>query len=59
MLERAKLRGEIDKDADKDLIINILSGAIYYAVVFMPTTESIEVYMRRTLAILFEGIGSK
>jgi AcrR family transcriptional regulator len=59
VLERAKLRGEIDKDADIDLIIDILSGAIYYAVVFMPTTESIEVYMRRTLAILFQGIGSK
>jgi len=59
VLERAKFRGEIDKDADIDLIIDILCGAIYYAVVFMPTTESMGVYMRRTLAILFGGIGSK
>ena len=59
VLERAKSRGEIDQDADIDLIIDILGGAIYYAVVFKPTTESMEAYMRRTMGILFKGIGTK
>lgn len=59
VLERAKSRGEIDKDADIDLIIDILSGAIYYALVFKPTTESMEAYMRRTVGILFKGIGTE
>jgi AcrR family transcriptional regulator len=58
VLEHAKSRGEIDQDADIDLIIDILGGAIYYAVVFKPTTESMEAYMRRTMAILFKGIST-
>jgi len=58
VLERAKSRGEIDKDADIDLIIDILSGAIYYAVVFKPVTESIQVYIRRTMRVLFQGVST-
>jgi len=58
VLERAKSRGEIEKDADIDLIIDILSGAIYYAVVFKPVTESIQVYIRRTMRVLFQGVST-
>jgi len=58
VLERAKSRGEIHQDADIDLIIDLLSGSIYYALVFKPTTESMETYMRRTIGILFQGIGT-
>ncbi len=58
VLERAKLRGEIHKDADIDLIIDLVSGSLYYALIFKPTTEPVEAYMRRTMDLLFKGIGT-
>lgn len=58
VLERAKLRGEIHKDADVDLIIDLVSGSLYYALIFKPTTEPVEAYMRRTMNLLLKGIGN-
>ncbi|MEH1841637.1 MAG: TetR/AcrR family transcriptional regulator [Nostoc sp.] len=58
VLERAKSRGEIHKDADVDLIIDLLSGSLYYALIFKPTTEPVETYMRRTINLLLKGIGN-
>lgn len=58
VLERAKSRGEIHKDADVDLIIDLVSGSLYYALIFKPTTEPVEAYMRRTMNLLIEGIGN-
>ncbi|MBN3870914.1 TetR/AcrR family transcriptional regulator [Nostoc sp. JL33] len=58
VLERAKFRGEIHKDADVDLIIDLVSGSLYYALIFKPTTEPVEAYMRRTMNLLLKGIGS-
>ncbi|MCC5657380.1 TetR/AcrR family transcriptional regulator [Nostoc sp. XA010] len=57
VLERAKSRGEIHKDADVDLIIDLVSGSLYYALIFKPTTEPVEAYMRRTMNLLLKGIG--
>ncbi|WP_375513253.1 TetR/AcrR family transcriptional regulator [uncultured Nostoc sp.] len=59
VLERAKSRGEIHKDADVDLIIDLLSGSLYYALIFKPTTEPVETYMRRTINLLMKGVGSR
>ncbi|MDZ8084631.1 MAG: TetR/AcrR family transcriptional regulator [Nostoc sp. DedQUE12b] len=58
ILERAKSRGEIHKDADVDLIIDLVSGSLYYALIFKPTTEPVEAYMRRTMNLLLKGIES-
>ncbi|MEH2370657.1 TetR/AcrR family transcriptional regulator [Nostoc sp.] len=58
ILERAKSRGEIHKDADVDLIIDLVSGSLYYALIFKPTTEPVEAYMRRTMNLLLKGIGA-
>ncbi|MBN3910375.1 MAG: TetR/AcrR family transcriptional regulator [Nostoc sp. NMS1] len=58
VLERAQSRGEIHKDADVDLIIDLVSGSLYYALIFKPTTEPVEAYMRRTVNLLMKGVGS-
>ncbi|MEH2253825.1 TetR/AcrR family transcriptional regulator [Nostoc sp.] len=58
VLERAKYRGEIHKDADVDLIIDLVSGSLYYPLIFKPRTEPVEAYMRRTMNLLLKGIGT-
>lgn len=57
VLERAKSRAEIHKNADIELIIDLLSGSLYYALIFKPITEPVEAYMRRTMNLLLKGIG--
>ncbi|MEH2294330.1 TetR/AcrR family transcriptional regulator [Nostoc sp.] len=59
ILERAKSRGEIHKNADVDLIIDLVSGSLYYALIFKPTTEPVEAYIRRTMNLLMKGVGSR
>ncbi|MFN6566677.1 TetR/AcrR family transcriptional regulator [Dendronalium sp. ChiSLP03b] len=59
VLERAKSRSEIQKDADIDLIIDLVSGSLYYALIFKPTPEPVEAYMRRTINLLLKGIGTE
>ncbi|BDI15166.1 TetR family transcriptional regulator [Nostoc cf. commune SO-36] len=58
VLERAKSRDEIHKKADVDLIIDLVSGSLYYALIFKPTSEPVEAYMRRTMNLLLQGIGN-
>ncbi|MEH2139040.1 TetR/AcrR family transcriptional regulator [Nostoc sp.] len=58
VLKRAKSRGEIHKDADIELVIDLLSGSLYYALIFKPITEPVEAYMRRTMNLLLKGIGN-
>ncbi|MEH2191715.1 MAG: TetR/AcrR family transcriptional regulator [Nostoc sp.] len=57
VLKRAKSRSEIHKDADIELVIDLLSGSLYYALIFKPITEPVEAYMRRTMNLLLKGIG--
>ncbi|MEH1767454.1 MAG: TetR/AcrR family transcriptional regulator [Nostoc sp.] len=59
VLKRAKSRSEIHKDADIELIIDLLSGSLYYALIFKPITEPVEAYMRRTMNLLIKGVGSR
>ena len=58
VLKRAKSRSEIHKDADIELIIDLLSGSLYYALIFKPITEPVEAYMRRTMNLLLKGVRS-
>ncbi|BAY65016.1 TetR family transcriptional regulator [Calothrix brevissima NIES-22] len=59
VLERAKTRGEIHQNADIDLIFDLLSGSLYYAIIFKPTDEPVETYMRRITQLLLQGIGNQ
>ncbi|MBD2447740.1 TetR/AcrR family transcriptional regulator [Nostoc sp. FACHB-152] len=58
VLERAKSRGEIQPDADIDLIIDLVSGSLYYALVFKPTSAPLTAYMRQTLELIIKGVGT-
>lgn len=58
VLERAKARGEIQPNADIDLIIDLVSGSLYYALVFKPIPEPLTVYMRQTLELIIKGVGT-
>lgn len=51
VIERAKVRNEIQADTDSDLVFDLLSGTMLYALVFQPTTEPFEAYIRRALAL--------
>ncbi|BAY96334.1 TetR family transcriptional regulator [Tolypothrix tenuis PCC 7101] len=57
ILQRAKSRGEIQPDADVDLITDLVSGSLYYALIFKPTAEPVDTYMHRTITLLLRGIG--
>jgi AcrR family transcriptional regulator len=52
VLERAKIRGEIQADIDPDLVFDTMSGIMLYALLFQPVAQSWEAYVRRVLAFL-------
>ena len=54
VLERAKARNEIPADLDPGLIFDIMSGIMLYSLIFQPTTESWETYVRRALGLLLK-----
>ena len=54
VLERAKARNEIPADLDPGLIFDIMSGIMLYSLIFQPTNESWETYVRRALALLLK-----
>ncbi len=56
VLERAKLRKQIPEDIDNGLIFDFGSGIMFQALVFEPTAEPYEVYIRRAVNFLLEGI---
>ncbi|MBD2437453.1 TetR/AcrR family transcriptional regulator [Nostoc sp. FACHB-110] len=58
VMERAKARGEIQADADIDLIIDLVSGSLYYALVFKPSPQPLTIYMRQTLELIIKGVGT-
>jgi AcrR family transcriptional regulator len=53
VIERAKMRNEIQADADSDLIFDSMSGIMLYALIFPPKTESWTKYVRRALHLFF------
>ncbi len=55
VLERAKARNEIPKDLDSDLVFDTMSGIMLYALIFQPTSESWNTYVRRALNLLLRN----
>ncbi|MDX2272180.1 MAG: TetR/AcrR family transcriptional regulator [Cyanobacteriota bacterium] len=55
VLERAKARSEIRPDLDAGLVFDIMSGIMLFALIFQPTSESWEEYVRRALNLLFKA----
>lgn len=53
VLERAKARNEIPTDLDSDLVFDMMSGIMLYALIFQPSTEDWAIYVRRALNLLF------
>ncbi|MEO1210431.1 MAG: TetR/AcrR family transcriptional regulator [Cyanobacteria bacterium J06638_20] len=54
VIERAKARNEVPQDLDPGLVFDTMSGLMLYVLIFPPTSESWEAYVRRGLGVLFE-----
>jgi len=55
VLERAKARNEVQTEIDSNLVFDIMSGVMLYALVFQPLTESWEVYVSRALKLALKN----
>ncbi|MGI2904338.1 TetR/AcrR family transcriptional regulator [Tolypothrix sp. VBCCA 56010] len=53
-IERAKARNEIHADTDSDLVFDLMSGIMLYALVFMPSVEPVEAYIRRAVGLILK-----
>jgi AcrR family transcriptional regulator len=51
VLERAKLRQEVQTEVDSNLVFDIISSVMLYALVFPPMAEPWEVYVSRALKL--------
>ena len=54
VIERAKIRNEIDPNLDSGLIFDSMSGIMLYALIFPPANESWTEYVRRALHLLLQ-----
>jgi hypothetical protein len=55
VIERAKTRNEVQTEIDSNLVFDIMSGVMLYALVFQPLTESWEVYVSRALKLALKN----
>ncbi|AFY94887.1 TetR/AcrR family transcriptional regulator [Chamaesiphon minutus] len=55
VIERAKARNEILPDVDSDLIFDLMSGIMLYALIFQPTADWIS-YTRRALDLALKSM---
>ena len=55
VLERAKARNEVKTEIESNLVFDIMSGVMLYALVFQPTTEHWEVYVSRALKLILKN----
>lgn len=53
--ERAKARHEIPTDLDPDLVFDVISGLMLYALIFPDGTKAWEAYIRQTIQLLLQG----
>jgi AcrR family transcriptional regulator len=53
-IERAKARNEISADTDSDLVFDLMSGIMLYALVFMPSAEPVEAYICRAVRLILK-----
>ena len=58
VIERAQARHEIEEIVDSDLVFDVMSGIMLYALIFQPTTESWAAYIRRALSLVLGGVSS-
>jgi AcrR family transcriptional regulator len=56
VLERAKARNEIPIDLDSDLVFDMMSGIMLYALIFQPISESWTAYVHHALSLLFRDV---
>lgn len=56
VLERAKVRQEIEPNLDPGLVFDTMSGIMLYAMIFPPTAESWEAYIRRSLELILKAL---
>ncbi|MEM9008892.1 MAG: TetR/AcrR family transcriptional regulator [Cyanobacteria bacterium P01_F01_bin.86] len=54
VIERAKERNEVPTDLDSGLVFDAMSGIMLYSLIFSPTSESWEAYVRRALSLLLK-----
>ncbi|HIK14955.1 MAG TPA: TetR/AcrR family transcriptional regulator C-terminal ligand-binding domain-containing protein [Leptolyngbyaceae cyanobacterium M33_DOE_097] len=54
VLERAKERQEVKPDLEPGLVFDTMSGTMLYVMIFPPTAESWEAYIRRSLELILE-----
>lgn len=54
VLERAKVRQEVKPGLDPGLVFDTMSGIMLYAMIFQPTPESWEAYVRRSLELVLQ-----
>ena len=55
VLLRAKARNELHSNVDPDLVFDLMSGIMLYALVFQPATEPWDLYVRRALTLILTG----
>ena len=58
VIERAQARHEVEETVDPDLVFDVMSGIMLYALIFQPTTESWAAYIRRALCLVLGGVSS-
>ncbi|QED50223.1 TetR-like C-terminal domain-containing protein [Cytobacillus dafuensis] len=56
MIRRGKARGQIQDDADEDILIDLVSGAYFYYLTFTPEKLSTEDWLKKTMKILATGV---
>lgn len=54
VIERAKVRKEVNADLDPSLVFDTMSGIMLYAQIFQPQTEPWQVYVRRAIHLLIK-----
>ena len=49
IIEKAKIRNEVRVDLDANFVFDVMSGMMLYGLIFPPTSESWETYVRRAV----------
>ncbi|HEY9736703.1 MAG TPA: TetR/AcrR family transcriptional regulator [Trichocoleus sp.] len=52
VIERAQARNEVQAGLDPGLVFDAMSGIMLYGLIFQPTSESWEAYVRRSLELI-------
>ncbi len=55
VLERAKARNEVQAEVDSNLVFDIISGVMIYALIFQPMSEPWEVYVNSALRLVLKN----